>query len=334
MDGAEINKSLLALKECIRALDQDKRHTPFRGSKLTLVLKDSFVGHCKTVMIGNISPCASSCEHTLNTLRYADRVKELKKGTNINEDPQLSSLDMLAKQLMLPRQDSNYSHNNRVLNSNFFAENVIRYNINQEGQVSQISNQLKPKLPSGNPLQNGLLSEKINNNQDYGNQNQFNQNALFADPVSQVAKNRSNTASGQRPNAKPTQNIYSNQNVPLPLFGEQKQTSQPLQSNGKNAINGQQLITASKGKIASNQVQSKQQQQFDQDGFNHMTKDEILGWKASSEEDLHKMSQKHEQLIGLILSEEEEVIGLHRQHIDDMVELIKQVFKNPLILIC
>ena len=35
LDGAEINKSLLALKECIRALDQDKRHTPFRGSKLT-----------------------------------------------------------------------------------------------------------------------------------------------------------------------------------------------------------------------------------------------------------------------------------------------------------
>lgn len=79
MDGAEINKSLLALKECIRALDQDKSHTPFRGSKLTMVLKDSFVGNCKTVMIGCISPSFSCCEHTLNTLRYADRVKELKK---------------------------------------------------------------------------------------------------------------------------------------------------------------------------------------------------------------------------------------------------------------
>ncbi|KAG2235881.1 hypothetical protein INT48_008184 [Thamnidium elegans] len=78
MEGAEINKSLLALKECIRALDQDKRHTPFRQSKLTQVLKDSFVGNSRTCMIATISPGGSNSEHTLNTLRYADRVKELK----------------------------------------------------------------------------------------------------------------------------------------------------------------------------------------------------------------------------------------------------------------
>lgn len=105
MDGAEINKSLLALKECIRALDQDKRHTPFRGSKLTMVLKDSFTGNCRTVMIGNISPALTNCEHTLNTLRYADRVKELKKGAEGGE--QQSQADLLAKQLMLPRQARN-----------------------------------------------------------------------------------------------------------------------------------------------------------------------------------------------------------------------------------
>ncbi|OBZ84750.1 Kinesin-related protein 6 [Choanephora cucurbitarum] len=78
MEGAEINKSLLALKECIRALDQDKRHTPFRQSKLTQVLKDSFVGNSRTCMIATISPGGTNSEHTLNTLRYADRVKELK----------------------------------------------------------------------------------------------------------------------------------------------------------------------------------------------------------------------------------------------------------------
>jgi len=55
-----------------------KKHLPFRGSKLTMVLKDSFLGGSKTVMIGNISPNIDCCEHTLNTLRYAERVKDLK----------------------------------------------------------------------------------------------------------------------------------------------------------------------------------------------------------------------------------------------------------------
>ena len=78
LEGAEINKSLLALKECIRALDMGSNHVPFRGSKLTEVLRDSFLGDSRTVMIANISPATGSCEHTLNTLRYAYRVKELR----------------------------------------------------------------------------------------------------------------------------------------------------------------------------------------------------------------------------------------------------------------
>ncbi|XP_028935989.1 kinesin-like protein KIF2B [Ornithorhynchus anatinus] len=78
LEGAEINKSLLALKECIRALGRNKPHTPFRASKLTQVLRDSFIGvDSATCMIATISPGMTSCENTLNTLRYANRVKEL-----------------------------------------------------------------------------------------------------------------------------------------------------------------------------------------------------------------------------------------------------------------
>ncbi len=77
LEGAEINTSLLALKEVIRSLEKKHGHTPFRGSKLTQVLKDSFVGDkSRCCMVACVSPSHSNCEHTLNTLRYADRVKE------------------------------------------------------------------------------------------------------------------------------------------------------------------------------------------------------------------------------------------------------------------
>lgn len=79
----EINKSLLALKECIRSMtDANSSYTPFRSSKLTQVLKESFVGNGRTVMIANISPSASSSMETVNTLRYADRVKAIGKSAS------------------------------------------------------------------------------------------------------------------------------------------------------------------------------------------------------------------------------------------------------------
>ena len=46
LEGAEINKSLLALKECIRALDSGQGHVPFRGSKLTEVGHDMLLSGC------------------------------------------------------------------------------------------------------------------------------------------------------------------------------------------------------------------------------------------------------------------------------------------------
>ncbi|XP_061654298.1 kinesin-like protein KIF2C isoform X1 [Phyllopteryx taeniolatus] len=78
VETAEINRSLLALKECIRSLGMNSDHIPFRMSTLTKVLRDSFIGeNSRTCMIAMVSPGMTSCEYTMNTLRYADRVKEL-----------------------------------------------------------------------------------------------------------------------------------------------------------------------------------------------------------------------------------------------------------------
>uniref|UniRef100_A0A7S3JTH3 Kinesin-like protein n=1 Tax=Aureoumbra lagunensis TaxID=44058 RepID=A0A7S3JTH3_9STRA len=84
-ESAAINKSLLALKECIRGLATNDHHVPFRASKLTMVLRDSFVrAHCRVAMIATVSPAVSATDHTINTLRYADRVKEKPAAGSLN----------------------------------------------------------------------------------------------------------------------------------------------------------------------------------------------------------------------------------------------------------
>eukprot|EP00123_Amoebidium_parasiticum_P013573 comp22034_c0_seq1/m.31986 comp22034_c0_seq1/g.31986 ORF comp22034_c0_seq1/g.31986 comp22034_c0_seq1/m.31986 type:complete len:803 (-) comp22034_c0_seq1:619-3027(-) len=83
-EGANINKSLLALGNCINALVTNsnsgsaKCHVPYRDSKLTRLLKDSLGGNSRTVMIANVSPSAMWYEDTHNTLKYANRAKSIK----------------------------------------------------------------------------------------------------------------------------------------------------------------------------------------------------------------------------------------------------------------
>ncbi|KAG0666089.1 kinesin-like protein Klp5 [Rhodotorula mucilaginosa] len=79
-EGANINRSLLALGNCINALcDPRKRgHVPYRDSKLTRLLKQSLGGNCKTVMIVCVSPSSAHYDETHNTLQYANRAKEIK----------------------------------------------------------------------------------------------------------------------------------------------------------------------------------------------------------------------------------------------------------------
>jgi kinesin family protein 2/24 len=270
MDGAEINKSLLALKECIRALDQEKKHTPFRGSKLTLVLRDSFMGNCKTLMIANISPSLSCSEHTLNSLRYADRVKELRKDraekessyTNIEKDPS----ELLANLMMMPRQ-----HNK-----------TVKYNIDLRKNSSHgDKSSSQKKIPVHiNQLINPKNEENNLHHNNHFNQNQNSFNINY--------------------NLRPKSSSVSNSNMTKDFNKKQEAMSKINTGIDSNSYYNNNLNI--------NSYVSK-----------------YTNYEIKSDEDFQKLSNEHEKLINVILQEEEEFIGQHKGHIDEMVETIKQV---------
>ncbi|NXW88517.1 KI18A protein, partial [Alopecoenas beccarii] len=86
-EGTNINRSLLALGNVINALadpKSKKQHIPYRNSKLTRLLKDSLGGNCRTIMIAAVSPSFMFYDDTYNTLKYANRAKDIKSSLKSN----------------------------------------------------------------------------------------------------------------------------------------------------------------------------------------------------------------------------------------------------------
>lgn len=116
VEGANINRSLLALGNCINALGEKGNKgnfVPYRDSKLTRLLKDSLGGNCRTVMIANISSAESSFEETLNTLKYANRAKNIKTHVQRN-----------------------------VLNVNYHISEYVQLIDNLRGEIQLLKNQI------------------------------------------------------------------------------------------------------------------------------------------------------------------------------------------------
>ncbi|XP_016474200.2 kinesin-like protein KIN-4A isoform X2 [Nicotiana tabacum] len=103
-EGVHINKGLLALGNVISALGDEKKrkegvHVPYRDSKLTRLLQDSLGGNSRTVMIACISPADINAEETLNTLKYANRARNIQNKPVINRDPVSSEMLKMRQQL-------------------------------------------------------------------------------------------------------------------------------------------------------------------------------------------------------------------------------------------
>ena len=191
-EGAEINKSLLALKECIRALDEKKsnpdQHVPFRASKLTHVLRDSFVSKnnkSRIIMISCVMPSYKCCNHSLNTLRYSDRLKEKTKhhfGGNYN------NISITARGVKSRPIGNNNINNNSNIHYKQYNSNIINLNINTSNNTNNNLNFISKdnhffpksitkdiKSPSSRLNNTGKKNNNINNNLNKSNNiNEFN----------------------------------------------------------------------------------------------------------------------------------------------------------------
>ncbi|NXN49584.1 KI18A protein, partial [Rynchops niger] len=145
-EGTNINRSLLALGNVINALanpKSKKQHIPYRNSKLTRLLKDSLGGNCRTIMIAAVSPSSMFYDDTYNTLKYANRAKDIKsslKSNVVSLDSHISQYVKICNEqkkeiLMLKEKLREYeekqasipeNHNAAVLSSNQ-QEEIQRY---------------------------------------------------------------------------------------------------------------------------------------------------------------------------------------------------------------
>ncbi|KAM5334061.1 kinesin-like protein KIF21A isoform 10-T10 [Glossophaga mutica] len=101
-EGISINCGLLALGNVISALgDRSKRatHVPYRDSKLTRLLQDSLGGNSQTIMIACVSPSDRDFMETLNTLKYANRARNIKNKVMVNQDRASQQINALRSEI-------------------------------------------------------------------------------------------------------------------------------------------------------------------------------------------------------------------------------------------
>lgn len=162
-EGANINKSLLALGSCINALcDPRKRnHIPYRNSKLTRLLKFSLGGNCKTVMIVCVSPSSQHFDETQNTLRYANRAKNIQTKVtrnvfNVNRHVKDFLVKIDEQMAMINELKAQQKDYEQVAFAKFKKQSEKKDAVVREG-VARIRNAYDHSLPERQEKTNNML---------------------------------------------------------------------------------------------------------------------------------------------------------------------------------
>ncbi|XP_057578333.1 kinesin-like protein KIF27 isoform X2 [Hippopotamus amphibius kiboko] len=106
-ESIQINSGLLALGNVISALGDPRRkssHIPYRDAKITRLLKDSLGGSAKTVMITCVSPSSSDFDESLNSLKYANRARNIRNKPTLNFSPESDRMDEMEFEIKLLRE--------------------------------------------------------------------------------------------------------------------------------------------------------------------------------------------------------------------------------------
>ncbi|XP_013371449.1 PREDICTED: kinesin-like protein KIF27 isoform X3 [Chinchilla lanigera] len=106
-ESIQINSGLLALGNVISALGDPRRknsHIPYRDAKITRLLKDSLGGSAKTVMITCVSSSSSDFDESLNSLKYANRARNIRNKPALNFSPQSDRVDEMEFEIKLLRE--------------------------------------------------------------------------------------------------------------------------------------------------------------------------------------------------------------------------------------
>ncbi|XP_044898938.1 kinesin-like protein KIF27 isoform X3 [Felis catus] len=142
-ESIQINSGLLALGNVISALGDPRRkssHIPYRDAKITRLLKDSLGGSAKTVMITCVSPSSSDFDESLNSLKYANRARNIRNKPTLNFSPESDRMDEMEFEIKLLRealqsQQDSISQTSQIHQEGTPDKNRIR---SLEEQVAQL----------------------------------------------------------------------------------------------------------------------------------------------------------------------------------------------------
>ncbi|GMI64891.1 hypothetical protein like AT5G60930 [Hibiscus trionum] len=164
-EGVHINKGLLALGNVISALGDEKKrkeggHVPYRDSKLTRLLQDSLGGNSKTTMIACVSPADTNAEETLNTLKYANRARNIQNKAIINRDPTAAQLQRMRSQIEQLQAELLFYHGDG--NASFDELQILKHKVSLlEAKNTELQRELQDRRLTSEQLAQRALDAQV-----------------------------------------------------------------------------------------------------------------------------------------------------------------------------